>query len=45
MKGKKKRRRPKPTAAPNRITSFLLDILAGIIAGLITALLFRWFGW
>jgi len=42
---KKKRRRRKPTAQPNRMESFLADILAGTISGLITAAILKLLDW
>lgn len=44
-KGKKKRRRPKPTAQPDRMTSLAADILAGAVSGLITAAILRLLKW
>lgn len=44
-KKKKKRRRPKPTARPNRMASLAADILAGTISGLITAAILKLLDW
>lgn len=45
MSKQKKRRRPKPATPPNRMESFLADILTGIISGLITAAILKLLGW
>lgn len=42
---KKKRRRRKPTARPERMESVAADILAGTISGLITAAILRLLKW
>jgi len=42
---KKKRRRRKPTAQPNRMETLASDILAGAISGLITAAILRLLDW
>lgn len=42
---KKKRRKRKPTAQPNRMEGFAADILAGIISGLITAAILKLLDW
>lgn len=43
--GKKKRRKKKPAACPDRMESLASDILAGTISGLITAAILKWIGW
>mgnify|MGYP000370723166 CR=1 FL=1 len=42
---KKKRRRRKPTARPDRMKGLAADILAGTISGLITAAILRLLDW
>ncbi len=42
---KKKRRRRKPTAQPNRMKNLASDILAGTISGLITAAILKLLNW
>ena len=42
---KKKRRKRKPTAQPNRMEGFAADILTGIISGLITAAILKLLDW
>lgn len=44
-KGKKKRRRQKPTARPKRMESVAADILTGIVSGLITAAILKLLDW
>ena len=44
-KGKKKRRRQKPTARPKRTESLADNILAGIISGLIVLAIQKLFDW
>ena len=44
-KGKKKRRRQKPTAQPNRLQVLADTILAGTISGLITAAILKLLDW
>lgn len=43
--GKKKRRRHKPTAQPNRLQVLADTILAGTISGLITAAILKLLNW
>lgn len=42
---KKKRRKRKPTAQPNRMEALAGDILAGTISGLIITAIFKSLGW
>lgn len=42
---KKKRRRRKPTARPNRMAGLVDNILAGVISGLITAAIIKLLDW
>lgn len=44
-KQKKKRRRHKPTARPNRLQVLADTILAGTISGLITAAILKLLNW
>lgn len=44
-KGKKKRRRQKPTAQPKRMESLAADILTGVISGLIATAITRLLDW
>lgn len=44
-KRKKKRRKPKQAAQPDRIQALAGDILTGTISGLITAAILRLLGW
>lgn len=44
-KGKKKRRRQKPTAQPKRMESLTDNILAGIISGLIVLAIQKLLDW
>lgn len=44
-KRKKKRRRPKPTARPDRMGQLAADILSGTLAGLTTAAILRLLKW
>lgn len=44
-KGKKKRRRHKPTARPQRMDSLADNILAGIISGLIVLAIQKLLDW
>lgn len=42
---KKKRRRRKPTARPERMKQLASDILAGTVSGLITAAILKLLDW
>lgn len=44
-KGKKKRRRQKPTAQPDRMGSLADNILAGIVSGLIVLAIQKLLDW
>lgn len=44
-KGKKKRRRQKPTAQPKRMDSLADNILAGVISGLIVLAIQKLLDW
>lgn len=44
-KQKKKRRRNKPAAQPERMKQLAADILAGTISGLITAAIIKLLNW
>lgn len=43
--GKKKRRKKKPAARPDRMESLASDILAGTVSGLITAAILKLLDW
>lgn len=42
---KKKRRKRKQAAQPNRMEGFAADILAGVLSGLITAAILKLLDW
>ena len=45
MKGRVRRRRPKPTAWRKNILRFLAELVSAVLSGLITAAVLKWLNW